>query len=107
MTLLDLLKNLVSQMEALVESNRHLERRLAAITGILPAKGKTGRGPGRPRGSGKRKSTATGKKRGRKSRFNAEMIGEIKKARASGTSVAELAKSFKASAPTIYGLLRK
>jgi hypothetical protein len=103
MNVLDLLKDLLHQMEALVESNQSLERRLGALGGT-PSKAK--RGPGRPRGSGK-KSKGTGKKRGRKSRFTAEMISEIKKARSSGTSVAELAKLHKASGPTIYALLRK
>jgi hypothetical protein len=103
MTVLDLLKDLLNQMEALVESNHMLERRLGAFGGA-PSKAK--RGPGRPRGSGK-KTKSTGKKRGRKSRFTAEMISEIKKARSSGTSVAELAKLHKASGPTIYALLRK
>jgi hypothetical protein len=103
MNVLDLLKDLLHQMEALVDSNHQLERRLGAFGGA-PAKAK--RGPGRPRGSGK-KSKGTGKKRGRKSRFTAEMISEIKKARASGTTVAELAKLHKASGPTIYSLLRK
>jgi len=101
MTVLDLLKDLLEQMEALVESNLKLERRLGAFNGVSY---KTKRGPGRPKGSGKRVS---GKKRGRKSRFTAEMIADIKKARASGTSVAELAKAHKASSPTIYALLRK
>jgi hypothetical protein len=104
MTVLDLLKDLLHQMEALVESNLQLERRLGAFGGT-PSKAK--RGPGRPRGSGKKTKTTTGKKRGRKSRFTAEMISEIKKARASGTTVAELAKTHKASGPTIYALLRK
>jgi hypothetical protein len=103
MTVLDLLKDLLHQMEALVESNHLLERRLGTFGG---ASSKTKRGPGRPRGSGK-KTKGTGKKRGRKSRFTAEMISEIKKARSSGTSVAELAKLHKASGPTIYALLRK
>jgi hypothetical protein len=103
MNVLDLLKDLLHQMEALVDSNHQLERRLGSFGGT-PAKAK--RGPGRPRGSGK-KSKGTGKKRGRKSRFTAEMISEIKKARASGTTVAELAKLHKASGPTIYSLLRK
>lgn len=103
MTVLDLLKDLLHQMEALVESNLQLERRLSAFGGA-PSKAK--RGPGRPRGSGK-KAKGTGKKRGRKSRFTAEMISEIKKMRASGTTVAELAKTHKASGPTIYALLRK
>jgi hypothetical protein len=104
MTVLDLLKDLLHQMEALVESNHQLERRLGAFGGG-PVSAK--RGPGRPRGSGKKTKTGTGKKRGRKSRFTAEMIAEIKKARASGTTVAELAKTHKASGPTIYALLRK
>jgi hypothetical protein len=104
MTVLDLLKDLVHQMEALVESNVQLERRLGAFGGA-PSKGK--RGPGRPRGSGKKSKAGTGKKRGRKSRFTAEMITDIKKARAGGTTVAELAKTHKASGPTIYALLRK
>jgi len=105
MTVLELLKDLLHQMEALVESNIKLERRLAgSATGVSH---KTKRGPGRPRGSGKKVATSTGKKRGRKSRFTAEMIAEIKKARASGTTVAELAKTHKASGPTIYALLRK
>jgi hypothetical protein len=103
MTVLDLLKDLLHQMEALVESNQQLERRLSAFGGTT-AKAK--RGPGRPRGSGK-KTKGTGKKRGRKSRFTGEMIADIKKARASGTTVAELAKAHKASGPTIYALLRK
>ncbi len=102
MTVLDLLKDLLEQMEALVDSNHKLERRLGAINGVSS---KPKRGPGRPRGSGKK--VATGKKRGRKSRFTAEMIADIKKARASGTTVAELAKAHKASGPTIYALLRK
>ncbi|MGO9832381.1 MAG: hypothetical protein ACLPJH_19820 [Myxococcaceae bacterium] len=104
MTVLDLLKDLLNQMEALVESNLKLERRLGSMNGVSY---KAKRGPGRPRGSGKKASTATGKKRGRKSRFTAEMIADIKKARANGTSVAELAKTHKASGPTIYALLRK
>ena len=103
MTVLDLLKDLLHQMEALVESNHQLDRRLGAFSGA-PVRAK--RGPGRPRGSGK-KTKATGKKRGRKSRFTAEMISDIKKARAGGTSVADLAKTHKASGPTIYALLRK
>ena len=49
MTVLDLLKDLLHQMEALVESNLQLERRLGALGGA-PSKGK--RGPGRPPGSG-------------------------------------------------------
>ena len=102
MTVLDLLKDLLHQMESLVESNEKLERRLGALNGVSY---KTKRGPGRPRGSGKKVSS--GKKRGRKSRFTSDMIAEIKKARASGTSVAELAKAHKASGPTIYALLRK
>ncbi len=102
MTVLELLKDLLHQMEALVESNIKLERRLAGSASGVSYK--TKRGPGRPRGSGRK---ATGKKRGRKSRFTAEMIAEIKKARASGTTVAELAKTHKASGPTIYALLRK
>jgi len=105
MTVLDLLKDLLHQMEALVESNIHLERRLGAFGGGAPSKGK--RGPGRPRGSGKKSKATTGKKRGRKSRFTSEMIADIKKARAGGTTVAELAKAHKASGPTIYALLRK
>ncbi len=104
MTVLDLLKDLLHQMEALVESNLQLERRLGALGGA-PSKGK--RGPGRPPGSGKKRKATSGKKRGRKSRFTAEMIADIKKARAGGTSVAELAKTNKASGPTIYALLRK
>ena len=104
MTVLDLLKDLLHQMEALVESNHKLERRLAGAGNGVP--NRTKRGPGRPRGSG-RKVSSTGKKRGRKSRFTAEMIADIKKARASGTTVAELAKAHKASGPTIYALLRK
>jgi hypothetical protein len=104
MTVLDLLKDLLHQMEALVESNHQLERRLGAFSGA-PVSAK--RGPGRPRGSGKKGKSTTGKKRGRKSRFTAEMIADIKKARASGTTVAELAKMHKASGPTIYSLLRK
>jgi hypothetical protein len=104
MTVLDLLKDLLHQMEALVESNLQLERRLGAFGGA-PSKSK--RGPGRPRGSGKKSKATGGKKRGRKSRFTAEMIADIKKARASGTTVAELAKTHKASGPTIYALLRK
>jgi hypothetical protein len=103
MTVLDLLKDLLHQMEALVESNHSLERRLGAFGGA-PTKSK--RGPGRPKGSGK-KSKGTGKKRGRKSRFTPEMIADIKKARSSGSTVAELAKLHKASGPTIYSLLRK
>ena len=103
MTVLDLLKDLLRQMEALVDSNHQLARRLGALSGV-PAPSK--RGPGRPRGSGK-KRPVTGKKRGRKSRFTGEMIAAIKSARASGTSVAELAKTHKASSPTIYALLRK
>jgi len=102
MTVLDLLKDLLHQMESLVESNEKLERRLGALNGVSY---KTKRGPGRPRGSGKKASS--GKKRGRKSRFTSEMIADIKKARANGTSVAELAKTHKASGPTIYALLRK
>ena len=105
MTVLDLLKDLLHQMEALVESNHLLGHRLSAIGGgSAPSKMK--RGPGRPRGTGK-KAAPGGKKRGRKSRFTAEMVADIKKARASGTTVAELAKSHKASSPTIYALLRK
>jgi hypothetical protein len=104
MNILDLLQDLVHQMEALVDSNHKLEGRIASFIGIAPGKA-TRRGPGRPRGSGKKASG--GKKRGRKSRFTSEMISEIKKARAGGTTVAELAKLHKASAPTIYGLLRK
>jgi hypothetical protein len=102
MTVLDLLKDLLEQMEALVDSNHQLARRLSAL-GAVPQK--TRRGPGRPRGSGKKR--ATGKKRGRKSRFTGDMISAIKSARANGTSVADLAKTHKASAPTIYALLRK
>ncbi len=105
MTVLELLKDLLHQMEALVESNIKLERRLAGTAGAASYKPK--RGPGRPRGSGKKVTSSTGKKRGRKSRFTAEMIADIKKARASGTTVAELAKMNKASGPTIYALLRK
>ena len=104
MTVLDLLKDLLHQMEALVDSTTKLERRLAGAFNGVSYKPK--RGPGRPRGSGKKGKT-TGAKRGRKSRFTGEMIAEIKKARASGTSVAELAKIHKASGPTIYALLRK
>ena len=104
MTVLDLLKDLLHQMEALVESNEKLERRLGALNGVSY---KTKRGPGRPRGSGKKMKASSGKKRGRKSRFTSEMIADIKKARASGTTVAELAKTHKASGPTIYALLRK
>ena len=105
MTVLELLKDLLHQMEALVESNIKLERRLAGTANGVPSK--TKRGPGRPRGSGKKGTTSSGKKRGRKSRFTAEMIAEIKKARTGGTTVAELAKTHKASGPTIYALLRK
>jgi hypothetical protein len=104
MTVLDLLKDLLHQMEALVDSNHSLERRLGAFGG---GPSKTKRGPGRPSGSSKKAKSPSGKKRGRKSRFTAEMIAEIKKARAGGTTVAELAKTHKASGPTIYALLRK
>ena len=105
MTVLDLLKDLLHQMEALVDSTTKLERRLAgAFSGVSY---KTKRGPGRPRGSGKKVRASSGAKRGRKSRFTGEMIADIKKARAGGTSVAELAKQHKASGPTIYALLRK
>ncbi|MGO8970632.1 MAG: hypothetical protein ACLQDQ_13820 [Myxococcaceae bacterium] len=104
MTVLDLLKDLLQQLEALVESNLKLERRLGTMNGVSY---KVKRGPGRPRGSGKKSSTTTGKKRGRKSRFTAEMVADIKRARANGTSVADLAKTHKASGPTIYALLRK
>jgi hypothetical protein len=105
MTVLELLKDLLHQMEALVESNVKLERRLAGTSNGVSSK--TKRGPGRPRGSGKKPTASSGKKRGRKSRFTSEIIAEIKKARASGTTVAELAKLHKASGPTIYALLRK
>jgi hypothetical protein len=105
MTVLDLLKDLLHQMEALVESNHLLGHKLSALGGGAPSKAK--RGPGRPRRSGKKGGSPSGKKRGRKSRFSVEMIADIKKARASGTTVAELAKSHKASSPTIYALLRK